>query len=238
MKLAIDIGNTRIKAAVFDGDRLAHKFFPEDVRPDTFEQHLYNHPVDSIIYSTVGPVIPEWPGRQVLELTHQTPLPIVNRYHTPETLGKDRLAAAVGAWALFPGHTCLVVDAGTCITTDVVSAAGEFLGGNIAPGIDMRLRAMHHFTARLPETPRGDTESWIGASTRSAIQNGAQLGALLELEGYIRLARQHFGKLKVLVTGGDAEFFDKTLKRKIFAHPDLVLVGLNKILEYNVVHHS
>ncbi|MBK7409977.1 MAG: type III pantothenate kinase [Saprospirales bacterium] len=144
------------------------------------------------------------------------------------------MAAAAGAWALFPGKRCLIIDAGNCITCDVLSKEGIFLGGNISPGIDMRLKAMHTFTARLPLVPRGPMEHWIGHSTDSALRNGAQWGALWELTGLIDHCEAGFDEIIVVLTGGDADFFVKHLKRKIFANPDLVLVGLNKILTHYV----
>jgi len=169
-----------------------------------------------------------------LELTTGTPLPIRLKYTTPETLGKDRVAAAVGAFHLFPKENCLVVDAGTCLTLDVVSAEGEFLGGNISPGIEMRLKAMHHFTAKLPLVEKVETlGDWLGDSTKNAMLNGAELGALLEVEGFIGWCQVKFPSLRVVLTGGDADFFVKHTKTKIFAHQNLVLIGLNQILQHN-----
>ena len=170
-----------------------------------------------------------------LELGPATPLPIDNRYRSPETLGKDRLAAVVGAYQLFPGASCLIVDAGSCITFDLLEGGGIYRGGNIAPGIAMRLRAMHAFTARLPAVPvdAGDT-GWLGDTTESAMRRGAQLGAALEIEGYIALCSAQIGRINVILTGGDADFLAKKLKSKIFVNHHLVLRGLNKILNYNV----
>jgi len=146
----------------------------------------------------------------------------------------------VGAWNLHPGKNCLIIDAGTCITLDVVSATGEFLGGNIAPGIDMRLKAMHHFTAKLPQVDRSGNPAddsaggLLGMTTEAALRNGGQIGALLEVRAFIAVCEQLFGPMKVILTGGDADYFVKNIKTKIFAHPNLVLYGLNKILKHNV----
>lgn len=239
--LVLDIGNTRTKAAIFHHREMVRKAAWESVSPAQLLDFTYNQNIGNVILSAVANVEPEvaqWLKDRFpcLTLSHDTPLPFCLTYSTPQTLGKDRIAAIAGAFDRFPGRNCLVIDAGTCIKYDVLTAAGEFPGGNIAPGLDMRLKAMHHFTARLPLTDKKDWQGksyWLGESTRDALLNGGLLGALLEAEGFIRLCRQRFHPLKVILTGGDADFFAKNLKTKIFADPDLVLVGLNKILQHN-----
>ncbi|MBI5916677.1 MAG: type III pantothenate kinase [Bacteroidetes bacterium] len=239
MNLAIDIGNTRTKVAVFQGDELVRKEVWETLGMEALKSLAYNQNVEKIILSSVSQ-IPEGVEGFLkknffyLELTAQTPLPIAIRYQTPHTLGKDRIAAAAGAFHLFPGENCLVIDTGTCITMDVLSAAGEFLGGNISPGVEMRLKAMHHFTARLPLVSQGlEMAPRLGDSTENAVRNGGELGALLEMEGFIGWCRKEFRPLRVILTGGDTDFFAKNTKTKIFAHQNLVLLGLNKILQHN-----
>jgi len=240
MNLCIDTGNTRTKLAVFDGARLVHRQVCEPLTLDELKLLAYNQKVNRVILSSVAEVPAEVEDFLknnffYLQLTTGTPLPIAIRYKTPHTLGKDRIAAAAGAFGLYPGENCLVMDAGTCITADILSATGEFLGGNIAPGLEMRLKAMHHFTARLPMVSRElQTPDFIGDSTESAIWNGAMLGAVWEMQGFIRQCRKQFRPLRVILTGGDADFFAKNLKTKIFAHPNLVLFGLNIILQHNV----
>ena len=129
----------------------------------------------------------------------------------------------------------MVIDAGTCITLDLLSAEGEFLGGNISPGIEMRLKAMNHFTARLPLVVRTlELPDELGDSTENAIRNGGELGSLMEVEGFIRHFQKKYRPLRVVLTGGDADFFVKHAKTKIFAHQNLVLIGLNQILQHNV----
>lgn len=237
--LAIDIGNTRTKIAVFDGDELVHSEAWEVLTVDALRQLSYNQNVGKIILSSVAKQSEEVMGYLkglpfFLELTTETPLPITNNYKTPHTLGKDRVAAAVSAQHLYPNENCLVVDAGTCIKMDMVSAKGEFLGGNISPGIEMRLKAMHHFTARLPLVKQGEElPDLIGDSTENALRNGGELGALLEVEGFIGRCKQNFRPLRILLTGGDADFFVRNTKTKIFAHQNLVLLGLNQILQHN-----
>jgi type III pantothenate kinase len=171
---------------------------------------------------------------QTMELTNTTALPFENRYTTPHTLGKDRLAAVAGAHALFPGENCLVIDCGTCIKYDLLAADGIYHGGNIAPGAHMRIQAMHHFTARLPEVVMEMPEQVVGNSTETALQNGALRGASLEMEGFIRLFEQQYSPLRVVLTGGDANFFKPFLTFSIDSIvPELTLHGLNNILIYN-----
>ncbi len=169
-----------------------------------------------------------------LELTYETPLPFRNAYRTPETLGRDRLAAVAGAQAIFSKKNCLVVDCGTCIKYDFLTAEGVYSGGNIAPGAAMRIRAMHTFTARLPEVPMKMPDELIGYSTETALQNGALRGAVLEIMGFVALFRESATDLQVLLSGGDAAFFALHLPvPALHVEPLLTLYGLNHILQYN-----
>jgi type III pantothenate kinase len=196
--------------------------------------------VEHIMISSVATTDPNLiPGLNehfgVQELTHTTPLPFQNAYKTPQTLGKDRIAAVAGAQALFPNQDCLIVDCGTCIKYERLTADGTYLGGNIAPGANMRIKAMHHFTARLPEVPMEIPPNATGSSTKTALQNGALLGALLEIEGFARLFAQKAGPLRVILTGGDADFFSPHLHvAGLTLEPHLTLIGLNNILTYNI----
>lgn len=241
MNLAIDIGNTRTKAGLFRGPQLLHQETVPVWSIAWLEQWTYNHSPEKAILSSVGQANEEvlaWLKRRIplLELSHETPLPIDNRYRTPCTLGKDRVAAVVGAYGEYSGTTNLVIDAGTCITYDLIDGQGVYWGGNIAPGVTMRLAAMQHFTARLPQPERSAIHGLLGDSTTTALQNGAQLGAILEARGFIDRCREEYGELNVILTGGDADFFDKNLKRNIFVNQNLVLLGLNQILIYNAHH--
>ena len=240
MNLAIDIGNTRTKIGVFKQDDWVDGYVWKNWTPEDLLTLATNQNVRNVILSNVaGRMEPEMEAElrsrfRFYELSAATPLPIRHQYRTPETLGKDRLAAVVGAFQLYPGVHCLVVDAGTCITYDLLRADGVYLGGNIAPGIRMRLRAMHAFTAQLPLVEPAPELPWLGDSTESALQSGGQLGAVWELEGFFRHCRRHFDPLRLVLTGGDADFLANNLKREIFVNPNLVLIGLNKILNYNV----
>lgn len=238
MILAIDIGNTRIKLALFKNEKLFQKVIWDSWSVAKIEEFAYNHLVKKIILSSVK-TVPEdilnflTQNFDFLQLTAETPLPIYNKYQTPKTLGKDRLAAVVGAYRFFPKQNCLVIDAGTCITYDLLTAEKNYLGGNIAPGIGLRMRAMHEFTAKLPLIERGEQDQIWGISTETALRNGGQYGAAYEMQGFIDACEAEFGRMQVILTGGDADFFGKALKTKIFVRPNLVLWGLLEILNYN-----
>lgn len=252
MNLSLDIGNTHIKFGLFEGRKLVRsgrlETSSEGVISPTKRkawESLYNPLPEWLIYSSVRKHfeatqlhLPK--GIKTVRLQTDTPLPIKNRYRTPETLGPDRLAAAVGAYAQFGGANCLIIDAGSCITLDLL-IEGAFEGGSISPGLDMRLDAMHRFTDGLPRPaakrlPGGETGDSIrlGKTTEEALLLGALQGALLEIEGFIASAERQYGPLKVLLTGGDASFLADKLKREIFVLPNLVLRGLNEILLHNV----
>lgn len=241
MNITIDIGNTRTKIGVFDRDRLMDKVVMDGFDGVKVFEVATNHDAKNIIFSSVSTVIDDailakfqHQFQTVIQLTADTPLPIENRYATPLTLGKDRLAAVVGAYALHGDEACLVIDAGTCITYDILAPGGKFIGGNISPGVELRLKAMHHFTQRLPLPESRIVDSEWGNSTEKALVNGAILGVIFEMDGFIGRAKEEYGSLNTILTGGDANIFGKTLKNEIFANSNLVLIGLNKILNYNV----
>lgn len=239
MNLCIDIGNTRAKIGIFHGTQLLEKLTVPTVSETDIRALSEKYSLEGAIWSNVASAN-EWRKYfsgatfPVLEFTHNTPLPIVSQYKTPETLGLDRLAAVTGASALYPGTNCLVIDLGTCIKYEVLNKNGVYLGGNIAPGAAMRIRAMNHFTARLPEVEMNMPVSPIGTSTETALQNGALLGVLLEMKGYIELIQATFPGIKVILSGGDAAFFARQpALGTVTVQPDLILHGLNSILKHN-----
>lgn len=170
-----------------------------------------------------------------LVLDEKTAIPMEYDYHTPETLGKDRLAGAVGTKKLFPGKKVLFISAGTCITFDYKDEMDIYQGGIISPGLTMRYKAMHLLTDKLPEVeiPYESEISLIGKSTEEALQSGGILGIITEIEGIKRLYKEKFGEFKVLITGGDANFLADRIKSKIFVVPNLIQTGLHTILQYN-----
>ena len=246
--LAIDWGNTSLKTGWFDGPALT-----DTQHYDTIETLLADlvqlAPTFVIVSSTSCPADEirgrlAGPGRNVWVLDSQTPVPMSNAYDTPHTLGADRLAAGVGATALFSGQSCLVLDLGTCLTADFINGEGVFRGGLISPGLRMRFRAMHEQTARLPlvsfdadnMAPWPD-QAWpdlTAGNTRQAMQSGVVNGLVFEMNGIIETYRREQPGTVELLCGGDAPFFESRLKGPIFAVPELVLIGLNRILRYNV----
>jgi type III pantothenate kinase len=168
-----------------------------------------------------------------IELNANTPLPIENCYKTPETLGKDRIAAAVGGFDLYPDTNLLIIDAGTAITYDILNEKHQYLGGNISPGIEMRFKALHQFTGKLPLTTRNTFGKLYGTTTEEAIWAGVQHGVVFEVDKAIETFKEFYTNLKVIITGGDADFFDKKLKNSFFVNFNLIALGLNRILEYN-----
>jgi len=239
MNLSLDIGNTRTKIGLFQENILVEQAIWTDWTLDELMGYGTDTGVDAVIFSSVSEHDPAQLQNlsrhfvQAYELTHQTPLPFRNAYGTQETLGKDRLAAVAGANALFPGQHCLVVDCGTCIKYDLMLADGVYPGGNIAPGLHMRIRAMHEYTARLPMVPLNMPTDPVGFSTQTALQNGALRGAKLEIEGFVRLFEQQWPDVVVILTGGDAPLLLPHLDLTSKHHePALVLYGLNHILQH------
>lgn len=239
MKLIIDIGNTRTKLASFSGKELTDLSVADSLSTDLIQNYLVKHgPFNAAIISSVvdiPPVIMQLLSNisSFVELNSTTPLPLRLAYETPESLGHDRIAAAAAAVSLFPGKNVLTIDAGTCITYDLTTAEKEYLGGGISPGIRMRFRAVHTFTGKLPLIEAKSYDGLIGRSTQTSILSGVMNGVAEEVKGIITRYRQEFPELIVVLTGGDHEFLVNQLKNSIFAVPELVLKGLNEILDYN-----
>lgn len=239
MNLIIDIGNTIAKIAIFDQGKIVEVLRESNHSLDCLQELSANYPIEQGIISSVITLSDaiktqiETLPYPVIELNHQTPIPIKNLYKTPHTLGMDRLAAVIGANAIKPDHALLVIDAGTCITYDFIDESGQYQGGNISPGMRMRFKALNTFTDKLPEiTPDGETPLH-GQTTETAIRSGVIRGIEFEMAGYIMELQKNYPRLLVFLTGGDEFSFDTKLKSVIFADGFLVLRGLNRILEYN-----
>ncbi len=237
--LIIDCGNTRVKIAVFLANVIIASYTHQELKVEDIEViHKEYQPVHCILASVVE--IPTAVQSYLsthfhyIQLSWQTPMPITNAYQTPETLGLDRLAAANAAFATFTGQDVLIFDAGTCLTFDFIDKQGKYHGGGISPGINMRFKALHTFTQRLPLVKHQNFEGLSGTSTETSILSGVHNGIVAEVEGIIGKYKNEFTDLKVVVTGGDANFFAKKLKSNIFASPNFVLMGLNVILNFNV----
>lgn len=237
MNLVIDYGNSGAKVGIFDQQNLVERTaFPSS---DELRKYLQQTKAQYAIISSVNENAADmasWlpAGLKSFILDPSLPLPVKNRYATPSTLGVDRLAGVCGAQEMFPNNHCLVIDAGTCITYDIIDRDRNYLGGGISPGLSMRFKAVHTFTTKLPLVSPAEHVKLIGDSTETCIQSGVVNGILAEMEGIIQQYQAKFEGLKVILCGGDARFFENQLKASIFAIPELVLFGLNSILIYNV----
>ena len=239
MNLIIDVGNTRIKSAVFEGDILKEVFFfdTDDILSE-IKKILKNFAITQAIMSNVGAISTEILDKlqqliKVIVVSAATSIPFVNLYKTPNTLGIDRIALIAGAVKQFPNRNVLVIDAGTCITFDFVNTRNEYLGGAISPGIQMRFNALHHFTANLPLLNKRELKNPIGTSTKDCMNSGVVNGVVNEIDGVINQYKIKYSDLTVVLTGGDTNFLSKQLKSSIFANPNFVLEGLHTILIYN-----
>ncbi|MDX1283398.1 MAG: type III pantothenate kinase [Draconibacterium sp.] len=240
MNLVIDIGNTRTKFSVFNRGEVLITVPVEDFGPKQIELLMDEYPaLEKAILSSVKDYSSELKKclqqnfKQFVELNEETLLPIENCYSTKDTLGKDRIAAVVGAFDLYPETNILVVDAGTAITYDLLTDKGKYLGGNISPGIEMRYKALNQFTGKLPKVNQQQFDKLFGTTTEDAIRAGVQHGVVFEADKAIDTFKEFYNNLKVIITGGDAEFFDKKLKNSFFVHFNLIALGLNRILEHN-----
>ncbi len=241
MNLVLDLGNSFGKIAVCQGTNVLESAVYEKItnREIAYFNERYDGLKGVIISSVVNDSreMVDYLGMlfdNCIELDHHTPIPLINRYRTPDTLGYDRIAAAVGAYTIYPEKNVLVIDAGTAITYDLVTGGGEYLGGNISPGMAIRFKSLNKYTNRLPLLePSIEEPPLLGSSTKEAIQSGIINGILFELDGFIEGVSRLHPELKVVLTGGDAKYFEGKLKSSIFVDLNLNLIGLNRILEHN-----
>lgn len=239
MNLVIDIGNTVAKLAAFQGEELVEVTYTDNESLQKLPEFVSQYPFTKAIYSTVVDLNSEALKRiealniPCRKLTWDTPMPIKCGYQHPETLGSDRIAAVVGAAAMKPGVPLLVIDAGTCITFEFLDEQRCYQGGNISPGLEMRLKALNYFTSRLPLVSAQGRLPEVGKDTETAIRLGVKKGLQYEIEGYIKEFWKKYPRLLVFLTGGDEFSFDTNIKNLIFADKFLVLKGLNRILNYD-----
>ncbi|MCF8318941.1 MAG: type III pantothenate kinase [Sphingobacteriaceae bacterium] len=241
--LVIDIGNSSQKLAVFEQHNLVHTELTTSLNTQKLAQLLAQYPCSHSIISSVKQEVTSLEKYLAAQTTHirftaDTPNPIHNQYQSPETLGLDRLAVMVAVSALFPKQNTLVIDAGTCITYDMLDAQANYFGGSISPGIQMRFRALHEFTNRLPLVSFSlEFIDLVGIDTPTAMQSGVINGLIAEVNCIITQYQHKHAQLNVVFCGGDANFFDSRLKNSIFASnssciPHLVLIGLNEIIHH------
>lgn len=238
MNLVIDLGNTRVKAALFKGRELIEMKVYPSINELSNDKLFYSKAERCLVGSVMGSfhyiadILSDIKGLDC----HSTvrPSPLKNLYKNGDTLGSDRLAASVGAYSLYPNKNVLVIDSGTCLKFNFTNEKNEFLGGAISPGLQMRFKALQHFTDKLPLIPFNENfDKLIGQTTEESILSGVINGILQETDGVINEYKKQYPDLTIVITGGDTDFFAKRLKNCIFAHPHLVLTGLNETLIYN-----
>jgi type III pantothenate kinase len=240
MNLIIDVGNSFVKLAVFNGDKIKYKKIVELdlVLEEIKVLKQKEHSIKKAIMSSVGRLNEEAIDQikncvDLLVLSSKTKLPFKNLYKTPKTLGVDRIALVSASVNKFPECNVLIIDAGTCITYDFVTANNEYLGGAISPGLHMRYKALHNLTANLPLLRPGKPKNIIGKTTKESIHSGVAYGVIMEIEGVIGSYQEKYSDLTVILTGGDGNFLSKQLKSSIFATSKFLLEGLNFILQFN-----
>jgi len=247
INLTIDIGNSTVKIAVFNGQDLIYTEQISNIDQADLYQIQKKYKVSGLIISSVKQEI-DIDEKELSQhfnytrLNSKTAIPIKNEYKSKDTLGLDRLAAVVGANQIFPTQNVLVIDAGTCITYDFKDKTGTYFGGSISPGIQMRFAAMHHFTSKLPLVAFDENfDKTYGETSEEAINSGVTNGIIYEAEGFINTQLALQPDTKIILCGGNAPFFDSRFKNSIFAHlvlhePNLVLIGLNTIVNYQHDH--
>lgn len=239
MNLIIDVGNTRIKAAVFENNRLIELLaFAEKELLDKVDFFLSKYVITNGILSSVtvltGDLVKNLQKKiPFMVLDSTTKVPFVNKYKTKDTLGVDRIAVVSNAAKKFSKENVLIIDAGTCITYDYINASNEYFGGAISPGIEMRYKSLNYYTSKLPLLEKKETNFIIGGTTQEGMHSGVVTGVVGEITFMIDEYRKENRYLTVVLTGGDTYFLAKQLKSSIFANPNFVLEGLNTILIHN-----
>ena len=241
MNLIIDIGNTRVKAALFNGETLFESKVYDNVNAILSDKAFISKAKRAIIgtvvkeqedfYSALNAIIP------TIIFNSETKIPLTNLYQSASTLGSDRLAASVGAYFLYPNANVLVIDSGTCIKYNFTNSKNEYLGGGISPGIRMKFKALQTFTSKLPLVEANFSyNELVGNNTQNSILSGVLNGSVAEIDGIISQYKLQFTDIICVLTGGDSEYLAKRLKNSIFDHQNLVIKGLNDILNYNSEH--
>ncbi|HMT78350.1 MAG: type III pantothenate kinase [Bacteroidetes bacterium] len=237
MILTIDAGNSRVKYGLYEDDTLMKVIIRDSLVSQDIENICIEYNIQRSILCASRNLTPEnlayLHARRTLIVDENTQIPIKNKYRTPKTLGKDRLAGAVGAHFSFPFAHNLYIDIGTAMTINFINNKGEFLGGNISPGLQMRLKALNLYTDQLPKPDLDDQLSLYGSDTEQALKNGAIHGVIAEIEYYKRKFSELYSPLKIILTGGNSIPITHFLNESYVIKPDLVLEGLNEILKIN-----
>ncbi len=240
MKLIVDIGNTKVKAAIFCEKKIVDFIVFDVFNLENLQNFIKNHKINYSIVSNVGNIDDAIinflkSNFKNIELSFKVNLPFNIKYKTPETLGSDRIALAVGANLIYPNNNILIIGTGTCITYDFINSNNEYLGGAISPGLEMRFKALNNYTQNLPliSNYSDNNFNFIGNTTINSIYSGVVNGIAFEIDGFIDIYKVKYDYLKIFLTGGNANFFENNLKNTIFANSNLILNGLNEIIDLN-----
>ncbi|RTY86339.1 type III pantothenate kinase [Flavobacterium sp. RSP15] len=239
MILVVDVGNTRIKAAVFEGAMLLEVFIFSQIELEKNIKNILKNfkKTTDLVVSSVGdlgkqPFLAFDKEIKVHFISNKDSFPFQNKYATPQTLGIDRMVLAAGATLRYPGQNRLVIDAGTCITYDFIDQENNYLGGAITPGLRLRYEALHHYTAKLPLLSLGIPEDLIGKSTSESIHSGVVNGLVYEIDGFINQYKARYLNFIIILTGGDTDFLAKRLKNTIFANSNFLLESLSQTFQH------
>jgi type III pantothenate kinase len=241
MILAVDVGNTRIKVAVFEGNTILESFvffkteLSKNIKNSLKKHKEITHLVISSVSDIEKNVFLKFESVVAVHfVSHKDLFPFNNCYKTPLTLGVDRMVLAAGATLQFPKQSRLVIDAGTCITYDFIDESNNYLGGAISPGLQLRYAALHNYTAKLPLLELENPEHFIGKSTSESMHSGVVNGLVYEIDGFIEEYKVLHPKFIIILTGGDTVFLAKRLKNTIFANSNFLLESLNQIIQYKI----
>ncbi|RLD64082.1 MAG: pantothenate kinase [Bacteroidetes bacterium] len=240
MNLLLDFGNTNTKIAVYNNNELVDSHIFNELHINDIKNLKHLSSINNVILSSVVSCKDEIRNylrnnfRNFIVINSNTAIPIEIKYKSKQTLGNDRIATAVGANNIFPNTNVLVIDMGTAITFDFINSNNQFVGGNISPGVSLRLQSLHEHTKKLPLVKKDKNFKFIGSDTNSALLYGVENGILFEVEGYINKLKKEHETLKTILTGGDTFLFEKIIKIPIFVESNLLFQGLNRILDYNV----
>jgi len=241
MVLVVDIGNTRIKCAVYEVNTYIDSFVFEDSNAQNkFKNIFTTYPkIKDLVVSSVGKEL-DFDLKSLSKsitihvVSHLDSFPFQNKYATPKTLGIDRMILASGATLLYPKQNRLVIDAGTCITYDFIDENDQYWGGAISPGFRLRYESLHQFTAKLPLLTFEESEIFFGNSTNESIHAGVVNGLLYEIDGFIDGFKKQYENFTIILTGGDTVFLAKRLKNTIFANSNFLLESLNQYFQYKI----
>lgn len=239
MNIVLDLGNSCIKVGIFEQEKLLQVIVSNNNEYNQIYELIpagnYHSAIVSSVIETHSSMLNSLQKicKKIIIFDKTTKIPLKNKYRSPETLGNDRLALAAGGVMFYKSRNFLIIDAGSCITYDFVNHNGEYCGGAISPGIDMRFKALNTFTDKLPLIQRENISIYTGRNTKESILSGVLNGVNAEINTVINYYKNKYKTIKIVITGGDAIFLAKKIKSRIFVEPNFMLISLNQILLNN-----